>query len=231
MSTGLVFLLCGIVASSAQGEVTVEMDKPYQRVKLSHTALLKCCYSTKKDSVQITWLRQRRTSNRTLGPSLVNAAELGDTQGIIGDMIVSGVLCGTLTLSSVQLNDSGLYRCLLNNTVSFLFTHGTYLQVYKPLEKTINLSEKTKNQILIAEGILLLLFVLVPSTMLLLKSKQLKELDKKKAKREEENIYQGLNLDDCCTTYDRIECFKGPGPYEDVGYSMEEEEEIQLEKP
>lgn len=38
----------------------------------------------------------------------------------------------------------------------------------EPLQKTLNLSEKTKNRILTAEGILLLLCVLLPSTTILL---------------------------------------------------------------
>jgi len=42
---------------------------------------------------------------------------------------------------------------------------------------------------------------------------------------------QGLNLDDCCTTYDQIERSQAQGPYQDVGNIMEEKEEIQLEKP
>lgn len=42
---------------------------------------------------------------------------------------------------------------------------------------------------------------------------------------------QGLNLDDCCATYDQIERSQAQGPYQDVGNIKEEEEEIQLEKP
>lgn len=44
-------------------------------------------------------------------------------------------------------------------------------------------------------------------------------------------IHQGLNLDDCCTTYDQIERSQAHGPYQDVCNIIEEEEEIQLEKP
>lgn len=43
--------------------------------------------------------------------------------------------------------------------------------------------------------------------------------------------HQGLNLDDCFTTYDQIERSQTQGPYQDVGTIKEEEEEIQLEKP
>lgn len=44
-------------------------------------------------------------------------------------------------------------------------------------------------------------------------------------------IHQGLNLEDCCTTYDQIERSQAQGPYQDICNVMEEEEEIQLEKP
>nr|XP_020445840.1 B-cell antigen receptor complex-associated protein alpha chain isoform X4 [Monopterus albus] len=130
---------------------------------------------------------------------------------------------------TVQFSDTGLYRCLLNYSVEWSYTHGTYLQVSEHVMLT-GLSESTKNKILTAEGILLLLCVLLPSAILLRKSKRVSEQEKKKAKKEEENIYQGLNLDDCCTTYDQIERSQAQGPYQDVCNIMEEEE-IQLEKP
>lgn len=44
-------------------------------------------------------------------------------------------------------------------------------------------------------------------------------------------IPQGLNLDDCCSTYDQIERSQAHGPYQDVVNIKEEEEQIQLEKP
>lgn len=45
------------------------------------------------------------------------------------------------------------------------------------------------------------------------------------------HVHQGLNLDDCCTTYDQIERSQSHGPYQDVCSAFKEEEEIQLEKP
>lgn len=43
-------------------------------------------------------------------------------------------------------------------------------------------------------------------------------------------IHQGLNLEDCCTTYDQIERSQTQSQYQDVCNAMEEREEI-LEKP
>ncbi|XP_061675270.1 B-cell antigen receptor complex-associated protein alpha chain isoform X2 [Syngnathoides biaculeatus] len=99
-----------------------------------------------------------------------------------------GVICGTLTFAELKLADSGLYRCWFN--ASDIHTPGTYLQVYEPLKKTINLSEKMKDSILMTEGMLLFLCALVSSATLLRKTKHLHALQQKKAKRQEENIYQ-----------------------------------------
>ncbi|TNN89215.1 B-cell antigen receptor complex-associated protein alpha chain [Liparis tanakae] len=86
-----------------------------------------------------------------------------------GNITVFGKSCGTLTFEPVQLDDSGFYPCWLQGCNVNLFSHGTYLQVYKPTEKMIKLSESTKNQILPAEGVLLIRCVLVPSVTLLFK--------------------------------------------------------------
>ncbi|KAK6269267.1 hypothetical protein J4Q44_G00394160 [Coregonus suidteri] len=78
--------------------------------------------------------------------------------------------------------------------------------------------------------------VLLHGTMMLRKTKKLNQLKKKRVKEEEENIYEGLNLEECSSTYDQIQRSLVQGPYQDVGNMLieeeeEEEEEIQLEKP
>ncbi|XP_071326355.1 B-cell antigen receptor complex-associated protein alpha chain [Trachinotus anak] len=227
MGIAIIFVLCSTVVGTVVSVVTLEADRPFLSVPLSGTAELECCYTTNGKSVTYTWIKD---GNKTSGPIYLTSANTGFSADVIKGRSY-GIQCGTLTLKKVQLNDTGMYKCLLNNSNSKLFTHGTYLQVHKPLEKTINLSESTKNKILTAEGILLLLCVVLPSASLLCKSKRVHELEKKKMKKEEENIYQGLNLDDCCATYDQIERSQTQGPYQDVCNMMEEEEEIQLEKP
>ncbi|AWO96319.1 putative B-cell antigen receptor complex-associated protein alpha chain [Scophthalmus maximus] len=224
MAIAAILVLCSF-AVITQSEVTLQADVPYLRVSLSHRAVLECCYNTSGKSVKHTWVKSFKVAKESFGPLAVNFSE----HVFEGFKTKSG--CSTLTLRSVQLNDTGMYQCWLNSSDIRLFSHGTYLQVFKPLEKTLNLSESTKNKILTAEGVLLLLCVLLPSTTLLCKSKKLHELEKKKARKEEDNIYQGLNLDDCCSTYDKIERSKAHGPYQDVCNTMEDEEEIQLEQP
>ncbi|XP_072249357.1 B-cell antigen receptor complex-associated protein alpha chain [Leuresthes tenuis] len=219
MGISMFCVLCSLAGCLAQSQVILQADRPFLRVRFRDKADLKCCYEGV--SSHLNWYRQNDSSK----PHLVTTLD-HKTIDYSND---KNVHCSTLTFTSVLLEDTGLYHCLLN--VSGVFTHGTYMQVYKPMQKTINLSESTKNTILTVEGFLLLLCVLLPSATLLLKSRSLERLEMKKVRQEEENIYQGLNLDDCCTTYDQIERSQAQGPYQDVGNIMEEKEDIQLEKP
>ncbi|KAK5921848.1 hypothetical protein CgunFtcFv8_019169 [Champsocephalus gunnari] len=220
------FLLCSFAVGTAQRKVTLDPDQPYLRKQVSHGAELKCCYTTGEKSLHVTWVKQ--STNKTIHTvHLSERVKKGVTPS-------SNKSCGTLTLDHLRLSDYGLYHCKLSGNNVDVLSHGTYLQIYKPMEKSINLSESTKNKILTAEGVLLLLCVLLPSISLLSKSKRLNELEKNKITREEENIYQGLNLDECWSTYDQIERPQTHGQYQDVGNlkgEEEEEEEIQLEKP
>ncbi|PWA20598.1 hypothetical protein CCH79_00011586, partial [Gambusia affinis] len=199
--------------------IVLEPDRPFLRVKLFDRAELECCY--KNGPTQVIWVN--RLPSGQIKPLQNQSEEVFQNYSNS-----NGKQCGFLTLKTVKLWDTGIYQCQLNNTS--VYTHGTYLQVFKPIEKTINLSESTKNKILTAEGVLLLLCVVIPSASLLFKSKKQSKLEMKKMKQEEENIYQGLNLEDCCTTYDQIERSQTQSQYQDVCTAMEEREEI-LEKP
>ncbi|XP_035527509.1 B-cell antigen receptor complex-associated protein alpha chain isoform X2 [Morone saxatilis] len=218
-------LLCSFVVFARDG-VKLEADKPFERKELGASVSMECCYVNVDEEVPSIWVKVFGVKGKHPPKPVANSTAL--TEESMRRKKDKRV-CYTLTFKTLQLNDSGLYQCWLKS--KSMYTHGTYLQVYKPMKKAINLSENTKNKILTAEGILLLLCVLLPSVTLLRQSKKLKELERKKSMKEEENIYQGLNLDDCCTTYDQIERSQGHGPYQDVCNIIEEEEEIQLEKP
>lgn len=221
MRTVTNLLFCSFVVVATQAKVTLEPDRPFLWVQNKQTAVLRCCFTnSKKQLERFTWVRNHH-DNKFRGPYNVTYTDV-----VIKDYEKP---CGILSFISAKPSDSGLYRCWLED--SKVFTHGTYLHVYMPLEKTIDLSESTKNNILTAEGVLLLLSVILPAVTVLFQSKKLSELEKKKMKREEENIYQGLNLDDCCTTYDQIERSQAQGQYQDVCNSAECEEGNQLEKP
>ncbi|XP_026172468.1 B-cell antigen receptor complex-associated protein alpha chain [Mastacembelus armatus] len=224
MGIGIILGLCSFAVAIAETGVSLMPDIPFLSVSLSHNAFLECCYKPNKTS---RWVKRSQYGSAFVGPYPV----LFSDRIREGNLKKDGSFCDTLNFTSVTLNDTGLYQCRIDDNSLTLHTHGTYLQVYKPIEKTINLSENTKNRILTAEGILLLLCVLLPSATLLFKSKKLHELEKKKVQKEEENIYQGLNLDECCATYDQIECSQTRGPYQDVCNVVQEEDSIQLEKP
>ncbi|KAM4580398.1 B-cell antigen receptor complex-associated protein alpha chain [Odontesthes bonariensis] len=219
MGISMFFVLCSLTGCLALSKVILHADRPFLRVRFMDPAFLKCCYEGVPSN--LIWYRQNDSSKAHLVTILDRVEEKYSKN--------ENVHCSNLTFKFVLLEDIGMYQCLLNDTG--VLTHGTYMQVYKPMEKTINLSENTKNTILTVEGFLLLLCVLLPSATLLLKSRSLERLEMKKVRQEEENIYQGLNLDDCCTTYDQIERSQAQGPYQDVGNIVEEKEEIQLEKP
>uniref|UniRef100_A0A8C8S0W9 CD79a molecule n=1 Tax=Pelusios castaneus TaxID=367368 RepID=A0A8C8S0W9_9SAUR len=63
----------------------------------------------------------------------------------------------------------------------------------------LNMRESTKNQIITAEGVLLLLCAVGPGLFLLFRKRWENErlLQAKKSAYEEENLYEGLNLDEC----------------------------------
>ncbi|XP_067305749.1 B-cell antigen receptor complex-associated protein alpha chain [Pseudorasbora parva] len=224
MGFGLVIVLCfwAAVASANVKEPKLEADEPFQRIAVAHEATLRCCYRW-MNIPHVTWIVNVHIINGTSLIRLVDQNENVTHKQYEKD----GVKCHSLVFKSVQLSDTGLYQCKLNYSSLHMFSHGTFLQVYKPLEKTLNLSESVKNSIITAEGVLLLLVVLIPGTMLLCKSKALNELSKKKG-REEENIYEGLNLDDCNSAYHQIQRSNQQGPYQDVASCGED---IQLEKP
>uniref|UniRef100_A0A668AG12 CD79a molecule, immunoglobulin-associated alpha n=1 Tax=Myripristis murdjan TaxID=586833 RepID=A0A668AG12_9TELE len=211
----------------AETEIQVELkpDRPYLQVRFSGTAELECCYIA-GGSVDYKWVKKPSASNVT-SDEITNSSRVS--------IILEGkdkTTCSILTIKQAQYNDSGIYRCMLyKDKKTPVYTHGTFLVVYKPLEKTIDISENNKNRILTAEGILLVLCVLLPSASLFCQSKRLTELEKRKIKSEEENIYQGLNLDDCCPAYDQILRTQVTSPYQDVDNVIEEEDDIQLEKP
>lgn len=212
--------LCSFVVAVAENEVYFERDRPYLKVKLHERAQLACCHATTSGQLESYWLKQTRLMKN---PTKVEPSE----RISIGSKNISGKFCGTVSFEYVHLNDTAMYHCYVTKN-SLHRSHGTYMQVYRTIDKTLNLSEKTKNRILIAEGSLLLLCVLLPSFTLLFQSKRLQELEKKKALKEEENIYQGLTLDDRSSTYDQIERSQNHGPYQDVCNTLHD---IQLEKP
>ncbi|KAM8963810.1 B-cell antigen receptor complex-associated protein alpha chain [Lycaon pictus] len=95
----------------------------------------------------------------------------------------------------------------------------------------LDMGEGTKNNIITAEGIILLFCAVVPGTLLLFRKRwqNMKFGVDAQDDYEDENLYEGLNLDDC-SMYEDIS--RGlQGTYQDVGSLHIGDGDVQLEKP
>ncbi|KYO40873.1 B-cell antigen receptor complex-associated protein alpha chain isoform X1 [Alligator mississippiensis] len=135
-----------------------------------------------------------------------------------------------LAFPHAEKQHSGLYYCRVEANDMQGQSCGTYLRVRKPMPTSfLNMRESTKNQIITAEGILLLFCAVGPGLFLLFRKRWANErlLQAKKSAYEEENLYEGLNLDDC-SMYEDIS--RGlQSTYQDVANIRGSD--IQLEKP
>uniref|UniRef100_H9ZFT2 B-cell antigen receptor complex-associated protein alpha chain n=2 Tax=Macaca TaxID=9539 RepID=H9ZFT2_MACMU len=138
---------------------------------------------------------------------------------------------GTLTIQNVNKSHGGIYLCRVQEgNKPHQQSCGTYLRVrHPPPRPFLDMGEGTKNRIITAEGIILLFCAVVPGTLLLFRKRWQNEklgLDAGD-EYEDENLYEGLNLDDC-SMYEDIS--RGlQGTYQDVG-SLNIGD-VQLEKP
>ncbi|XP_069597023.1 B-cell antigen receptor complex-associated protein alpha chain isoform X1 [Ranitomeya imitator] len=133
-----------------------------------------------------------------------------------------------LNIYNARKNDSGIYLCKVTAGSKMYTSCGTYLRVREPpVYLFFNIAEATKNRLITAEGIILLLCAIIPGTFLLYK-KRFENLNSMSLKEAEgENLYEGLNLEDC-SLYEDIS--RGlQATYEDVGTFRAAN--IQLEKP
>ncbi|KAF7691885.1 B-cell antigen receptor complex-associated protein alpha chain [Silurus meridionalis] len=228
MEARVVFLFCLLAtaarAASPSKSCKNGFDPPSIRRAILQDASMKCCYTCDIEE-EVIWAQTLIISPNN---SLIMGLNLTNKRFETNQEKKPNMHCSNLIIKNIALHDAGLYQCILTQSNNSFFTPGTFLQVYKPVQMILNINERTKNSIITAQGVLLLLVVLIPGTMLICKSKGLQELEKKKSK-EEENIYEGLNLDDCNSTYHQIQRSLVQGPYQDV--CNNDEDDIQLEKP
>ncbi|XP_029782522.1 B-cell antigen receptor complex-associated protein alpha chain isoform X2 [Suricata suricatta] len=145
---------------------------------------------------------------------------------------------GELTISTVNKSHMGMYRCQVeekdsnSKVLNFQQSCGTYLRVREPISRPfLDMGEGTKNNIITAEGIILLFCAVVPGTLLLFRKRwqNMKFGVDVQDDYEDENLYEGLNLDDC-SMYEDIS--RGlQGTYQDVGSLHIGDGDVQLEKP
>ncbi|EHB02513.1 B-cell antigen receptor complex-associated protein alpha chain [Heterocephalus glaber] len=137
---------------------------------------------------------------------------------------------GSWIIPKVNKSHRGIYRCRVEAGGAWKHSCGTYLRVREPPPRPfLDMEEGTKNRIITAEGIILLFCAVVPGTLLLFRKRWQNEkfgMDPRDD-CEDENLYEGLNLDDC-SMYEDIS--RGlQGTYQDVG-SLHIGD-VQLEKP
>ncbi|XP_060042037.1 B-cell antigen receptor complex-associated protein alpha chain [Erinaceus europaeus] len=193
----------------------VEPGLPSVTVKVGDEARLQCLYKDSKPGSQpkVTWWLALQ-SNQTWPPKRL------DYDNPKGELVIS------------QANKShgGMYFCRVEEDNKTQESCGTYLRVREPLPRPfLDMGESTKNNIITAEGIILLFCAVVPGTLLLFRKRwqNMKFGADAQDDYEDENLYEGLNLDDC-SMYEDIS--RGlQGTYQDVG-SLHVGD-VQLEKP
>ncbi|XP_008844662.1 B-cell antigen receptor complex-associated protein alpha chain [Nannospalax galili] len=212
-ATFLLFLLSEACLGPGCQALTVEGGPPSLTVSMGDEVRFNCVHDGKTSNV--TWWHILQ-GNHTWTPMF-----LGDGLGPKG---------GEWFISKVNKSHGGLYRCQVNDGTVLKHSCGTYLRVREPLPRPfLDMGEGTKNRIITAEGIILLFCAVVPGTLLLFRKRWQNEkfgLDMPDD-YEDENLYEGLNLDDC-SMYEDIS--RGlQGTYQDVG-SLHIGD-VQLEKP
>ncbi|KAM4878222.1 B-cell antigen receptor complex-associated protein alpha chain-like [Sylvia borin] len=202
---------------------------PTSRSAALGTPLTLECHFTALPNATVTWLqlcpRRYRGDNWSCSwPQEVLAVGWGRQVG--GNE--SGL--STLSFQHLQHNHSGLYFCRVQACGKVAQSCGTFVRVIEPMPAPfLNLGHATKNRILTAQGVLLLLCAVGPGLLLLFRKRWANEqlLQPKKISLEEENLYEGLNLDEC-SMYEDIS--RGVQPtYQDVG-TLPAAESL-LEKP
>ncbi|XP_075045806.1 B-cell antigen receptor complex-associated protein alpha chain isoform X1 [Mixophyes fleayi] len=189
-------------------------------VHIGKEANIPCNFlNTSDEKVNITWLRIQRITRKQN-----TTIYLTTVQQYLPDKAQMKVL----KIDNVQKNDSGLYMCKVMVGNETYNSCGTYLRVKEPqFFLFFNIGEATKNRVITAEGVILLLCAIIPGTFLLYR-KRLENISVLSLKQAEgENLYEGLNLEDC-SMYEDIS--RGlQATYEDVGTMRAMD--IQLEKP
>ncbi|KAM5297883.1 B-cell antigen receptor complex-associated protein alpha chain isoform 1-T1 [Glossophaga mutica] len=213
---GTIFLLLICTAGLGGQALRLNSGPPSVTVSVGDDARLQCLYdSSPPQGSKIRWLRVLQ-GNYTWPAQLLN---------------VDNNSTDDLIFLSAKKNHSGLYLCeVTENNITKWRSCGTYLRVREPAPRPfLDMGEGTKNNIITAEGIILLFCAVVPGTLLLFRKRwqNMKFGVDVRDDYEDENLYEGLNLDDC-SMYEDIS--RGlQGTYQDVG-SLHIGD-VQLEKP
>ncbi|XP_002923983.1 B-cell antigen receptor complex-associated protein alpha chain [Ailuropoda melanoleuca] len=215
----LLFLISAVGLGPGCQALWVDGGPPSVTVSLGETVNLQCRYNrSRPDSTpNVTWWRILQ-GNATW-PDIFWSYGQGPH--------------GELTISTVNKSHIGMYRCQVEEKGHPVQKScGTYLRVRERLPRPfLDMGEATKNNLITAEGIILLFCAVVPGTLLLFRKRwqNMKFGVDAQDDYEDENLYEGLNLDDC-SMYEDIS--RGlQGTYQDVGSLHIGDGDVQLEKP
>ncbi|XP_064495531.1 uncharacterized protein LOC135404720 [Pseudopipra pipra] len=204
---------------------------PPSRERPVGTPLTLECHFRGPPDTALTWLQARPPGLGEVPRSCPWPQEVVATRGgrQMDRVVQEGGGSSTLTFPKLSHNDSGLFFCHVESGGETAQSCGTFVRVLEPVPAPfLALRESTKNRILTAQGVLLLLCSAGPGLLLLLRKRWANEqlLHPEKTTCEEENLYEGLNLDEC-SMYEDIS--RGVQPtYQDVGTLPGDS---QLEKP
>ncbi|XP_027801563.1 B-cell antigen receptor complex-associated protein alpha chain [Marmota flaviventris] len=206
------FLLSAACLGPGCQALWVHGGPPSVTVRMGDEARLQCKNNATRPNVTWWLLIQ---GNHSYPPQF-----LGSGQGSKGEW----------TIPKVNKSHRGLYQCRVEDNGKSMSSCGTYLRIREPPPRPfLDMGEGTKNRIITAEGIILLFCAVVPGTLLLFRKRWQNErfgVDTQDD-YEDENLYEGLNIDDC-SMYEDIS--RGlQGTYQDVG-SLHIGD-VQLEKP
>ncbi|XP_054855496.1 B-cell antigen receptor complex-associated protein alpha chain [Eublepharis macularius] len=201
----------------------VVKDVPSSLLTLEgHPATLECKF-TAPSIVNIIW-------KKSCSPNCSETFHSSSSNKHRSVLVVNGNGVSNLSFLKAQTRDSGMYYCIVSTANDSSQSCGTYLWVRRPRPTSfLNIRESIKNKIITAEGFLLLICAIGPGLFLLLRKRWENEslLQAKKKQYEEENLYEGLNLDEC-SMYEDIS--RGlQATYQDIGNVKVID--LQLEKP
>ncbi|XP_032083090.1 B-cell antigen receptor complex-associated protein alpha chain [Thamnophis elegans] len=209
--------------SVMQRSIIVNPVDTSQIVLEGNPATLECQFEAPPEANATVLWKKSCSPNCSLNHDVSNT-----TNCIVSANVLQG--WSKLSFRSTQKNDTGMYYCFVVATTGHGQSCGTFLWVRRPRPVSfLNMSESIKNKIITVEGFLLLICAIGPSLFLLFKKRWENErlLQAKKKACEEENLYEGLNLDDC-SMYEDIS--RGlQATYQDIGNVKVID--LQLEKP
>ncbi|XP_056627216.1 B-cell antigen receptor complex-associated protein beta chain isoform X2 [Triplophysa dalaica] len=172
-----------------EGHIQVFQKPRFFGVKTGRSVKIYCVTSNPSLPAQVEW----KIARTYKGPSI----PLKTSQRII-TMEKTSTRNASITIRTVNIEDSGIYICKLNNTEG----PGTELHVSRHSDpQSILKRSRIKDMLIILQGFLLTLCVIVP---LVLFYKQEKKEDAVYDEPEVDHTYEGLEIDHCGDIYEDI---------------------------